>query len=140
MPESVQQRPGGGAVPGGDGGAPAPAGRVDESGRRQVIAGGYRLTTHPSAEEQVTLVGVGAILPEVLPAAELLTAQGVTAGVVCLTSPDLVFRSAKGRGSDIAAVLFPTTTRRRLSRSWTATRTRWHSCPAFGAAAHATSA
>ena len=43
-----------------------------ERRRRQAIAGGYRLTSHDLAAEQVTLVGVGAIMPEVLAAAELL--------------------------------------------------------------------
>ncbi|EXG82565.1 transketolase-like TK C-terminal-containing protein [Cryptosporangium arvum] len=78
-----------------------------ERRRRQAVAGGYRITAHSPADEQVTLVGAGAILPEVVAAAELLSSQGVTAGVVCLTSPDLVFRSAQGRGSDISAALFP---------------------------------
>src|SRR5690606_33390728 len=66
------------------------------------------------ATEQVTLVGVGAIMPEVIGAAEVLAAQGITAGVVCLTSPDLVFRSFNRRGAvgsaqgdDIVDVLFP---------------------------------
>jgi pyruvate dehydrogenase E1 component len=78
-----------------------------ERRRRHAIAGGYRLTTHPLTEEHITLVGVGAILPEVLAAAEKLGELGVTAGVVCLTSPDLVFRSAQGRGSEIVSTLFP---------------------------------
>ncbi len=49
-----------------------------------------------------------------LEAAAILEEDGVIAGVVCLTSPDLVFRSwaARGRvkhssGSDIVDVLFP---------------------------------
>lgn len=84
--------------------------------RKHAVAGGYRLTDHDPATEQVTLVGVGAIMPEVIAAAESLKAQGVTAGVVCLTSPDLVFRSFNRRGSvgsasaagdDIVDVLFP---------------------------------
>jgi len=41
---------------------------------------------------------VGAIMPEVVAAAEALAAEGVKAGVVCLTSPDLVFRSFQQRG------------------------------------------
>jgi pyruvate dehydrogenase E1 component len=82
--------------------------------RRQAVAGGYRLSTHPAAEDQVTLVGVGAIMPEVVAAAEVLAGQAITAGVVCLTSPDLVFRSFQQRGSrdageggSIMAELFP---------------------------------
>ncbi|WP_418061258.1 transketolase-like TK C-terminal-containing protein [Pimelobacter simplex] len=85
-----------------------------ERRRRQAVAGGYRLTDHEPGTEQVTLVGVGAIMPEVLAAADALATQGVRAGVVCLTSPDLVFRSfhQRGRvgatsGDDIAGALFP---------------------------------
>ncbi|MFC5677906.1 transketolase-like TK C-terminal-containing protein [Aeromicrobium endophyticum] len=85
-----------------------------ERRRRQAVAGGYRITTHDPADEQVTLVGVGAILPEVIAAADALADQGITAGVVCLTSPDLVFRSFNQRGSigqtrgdDIISTLFP---------------------------------
>jgi len=70
-----------------------------ERRRRHAVAGGYRLSTHPAAEDQVTLVGVGAIMPEVIAASETLAEQAVTAGVVCLTSPDLVFRSFQQRGS-----------------------------------------
>lgn len=85
-----------------------------ERRRRQAVAGGYRLTEHDPATDQVTLVGVGAMLPEVLDAAALLGAHGVIAGVVCLTSPDLVFRSfqqrgqkAPGTGGNIIDELFP---------------------------------
>lgn len=69
-----------------------------ERRRRQVVAGGYRLTSHPAAQDEVTLVGVGALMPEVIEAARVLAERGVTAGVVCLTSPDLVFRSFQQRG------------------------------------------
>ncbi|MFI6594680.1 transketolase-like TK C-terminal-containing protein [Nonomuraea sp. NPDC050536] len=85
-----------------------------ERRRRQAVAGGYRITDHEPATEQVTLVAVGAIMPEVMRAADLLAGQGIVAGVVCLTSPDLVFRSmqARGRltcgeGSGIIDLLFP---------------------------------
>ena len=86
-----------------------------ERRRQQVVAGGYRITTHDPSTEQVTLVGVGAIMPEVLAASGVLAAQGISAGVVCLTSPDLVFRSfnqrgtvGAARGDDIIGTLFPT--------------------------------
>ena len=70
-----------------------------ERRRQQAVAGGYRLPAgHPAAEEDVTLIGVGAIMPEVVDAAAVLAAEGVNAGVVCLTSPDLVFRSFQQRG------------------------------------------
>jgi pyruvate dehydrogenase E1 component len=85
-----------------------------ERRRRHAVAGGYRVTEHDPATESVTLVGVGAVMPEVLEAADRLAGQGVVAGVVCLTSPDLVYRSFQGRGStsaqersDIVDVLLP---------------------------------
>ena len=85
-----------------------------ERRRRHVLAGGYRITEHDPADEQVTLVGVGAIMPEVLAAAERLSAAGIVAGVVCLTSPDLVFRSFQQRSKveataagDVLEVLLP---------------------------------
>ncbi|MGV1034203.1 MAG: transketolase-like TK C-terminal-containing protein [Microbacteriaceae bacterium] len=88
---------------------------LHERRRRQAVAGGYRLPApHALADEDVTLVGVGAILPEVIAAATALRSQGVRASVVVLTSPDLVFRSFQqqgrreiGIGSDIAEQLFP---------------------------------
>ncbi|MGN6524600.1 MAG: transketolase-like TK C-terminal-containing protein, partial [Actinomycetes bacterium] len=70
-----------------------------ERRRRQAGAGGYRLSSHPAGQDDVTLVVVGAVVPEVVSAAEVLAAQGIAAGVVCLTSPDLVFRSFQQRGS-----------------------------------------
>lgn len=85
-----------------------------ERRRRHAVAGGYRITQHAPSDEKVTLVGVGAIMPEVIAAAKVLSSRGVTAGVVCLTSPDLVFRSFQQRGrvgatsgDDIIGTLFP---------------------------------
>ncbi|EMY34628.1 putative transketolase [Arthrobacter crystallopoietes BAB-32] len=85
-----------------------------ERRREHAVAGGYRIIRHAPGSEQVTLVGVGAIMPEVLEAARRLEALGVHAGVVCLTSPDLVFRSLQERhktgGSQRTAIveaLFP---------------------------------
>ena len=89
-----------------------------ERRRTLAVAGGYRLTSHDPREDRVTLVGVAAILPEVLAAAQALGRYGVRAGVVCLTSPDLGFRSFQrpGRvaadtsgdaGGDIVEALFP---------------------------------
>jgi pyruvate dehydrogenase E1 component len=76
-----------------------------ERRRQQAVAGGYRLPArHPAAEEDVTLVGVGAIMPEVIAAVDALAAEGVNAGVVCLTSPDMVFRSFQQRGRRTAGV------------------------------------
>ena len=62
-----------------------PAG-VDE----QVIRGGYRIAQVPaaggSARQHATLLGSGAILTEVLEAAQLLAAGGVTCDVFSITS------------------------------------------------------
>lgn len=84
-----------------------------ERRRRLAVAGGYRITPD-SVQDDVTLVGVGAVMPEVCAAAAELGRLGISAGVVCLTSPDLVFRSLQDRGrversirSSIADVLFP---------------------------------
>jgi pyruvate dehydrogenase E1 component len=59
-----------------------------EQRRRDVLAGGYRLREG----EGVTIVAVGAVVPEALQAAEEIGAE-----VVCLTSPDLVFRALQAR-------------------------------------------
>jgi pyruvate dehydrogenase E1 component len=68
-----------------------------ERRRQQAVAGGYRLRNHPAAEDDVTLIGVGAIMPNVMAAAEVLAQHRVIAGVVCLTSPNLVYRSFQHR-------------------------------------------
>jgi pyruvate dehydrogenase E1 component len=70
-----------------------------ERRRSQAIAGGYRLTDLDPDEERITLIGVGAMMTEVVTAAEHLTQRGIPAGVICLTSPDLLFRSLQCRGS-----------------------------------------
>jgi pyruvate dehydrogenase E1 component len=83
-----------------------------EERRRHALAGGYVLRRAAEAP-RATLVGVGAIVPEVLEAAAELAADGVPVDVVCLTSPDLVFRALQarqglGEGDDaILDVLFP---------------------------------
>ncbi|MEX5634745.1 pyruvate dehydrogenase [Parafrankia sp. FMc2] len=65
--------------------------------RAAVLAGGYRLRGgEPTAP--VTLVGMGAVMPEVLRAADELSAglrQEI--GVVCVTSPDLLFDALQAR-------------------------------------------
>jgi pyruvate dehydrogenase E1 component len=67
-----------------------------EARRRQALAGGYRLRTAAGAPA-VTIVAVGAVVPEAVAAAEALEGAGVGADVVCLTSPDLVFRALQAR-------------------------------------------
>ena len=70
------------------------AARADR--RRQVLAGGYQLRTVEERPD-VTLVGVGAVMPEVIAAAESLASASVFCDVVCLTSADLVFRALQAR-------------------------------------------
>jgi pyruvate dehydrogenase E1 component len=71
-----------------------PAGR--QARRTAVLAGGYRLRS-VSGGPDVVLVGVGAVMPQVLAAADELAGGGVGCDVVCLTSPDLVFRALQAR-------------------------------------------
>jgi pyruvate dehydrogenase E1 component len=67
-----------------------------ERRRRQVLAGGYPLR-RGSAPPDVTLVGMGAVMSEVLAAADELSEGGIAADVICLTSADLVFRAVRAR-------------------------------------------
>ena len=92
-------------------GVPAdPSARAER--RRQVLAGGYRLRAAPRAPD-LTLVGVGALMPEVIAAADELGAAEIACDVVCLTSPDLVFRALQARQglqpgtSEILDEIFP---------------------------------
>lgn len=66
-----------------------------ERRRRQAVAGGYvlRRTERPA----VTIAAMGAMLPEALAAADRLAAQGFPADVICVTSPDLLFRALQSR-------------------------------------------
>jgi pyruvate dehydrogenase E1 component len=64
--------------------------------RAAVLAGGYRLR-EAGARPAVTLVGMGAVMREVVQAAEELASSGVLADVVCLTSADLLFRALQAR-------------------------------------------
>jgi pyruvate dehydrogenase E1 component len=66
-----------------------------ERRRRQVVAGAYALRRH--ARPSITLVGMGAMITEVLHAADRLDGMGFGADVVCVTSPGLLFRALQGR-------------------------------------------
>jgi pyruvate dehydrogenase E1 component len=74
---------------------------ADEAGRERrralALAGGYPLRTAAADRPDVVLAGMGAIMPEVLAAADELTAAGVACDVVCLTSADLGFRALQAR-------------------------------------------
>jgi pyruvate dehydrogenase E1 component len=67
--------------------------RGEESVRADVLAGGFWLREVDAADDAVVLATCGAIVPEVLRAAELLEEEeGVSAGVLCIPSPDQLYR------------------------------------------------
>ncbi|BBC38489.1 Pyruvate dehydrogenase E1 component [Streptomyces graminofaciens] len=66
-----------------------------ERRRRQTVAGAY--TLRQSDRPVVTFAVMGALVPEALAAADRLAALGHQADVVCVTSPDLLFRALRGR-------------------------------------------
>ena len=80
--------------------------------RIHVLAGGYRIV-EASGSPAVTLVGMGAIMKQVLNAAMAITNLGVPCDVICLTSADLIFRAQQARcglqqaDDSILDVLFP---------------------------------
>ncbi|HLU56359.1 MAG TPA: pyruvate dehydrogenase [Pseudonocardia sp.] len=67
-----------------------------EHRRRQVVAGAYPLR-RSQGRPAVTLVAMGAVVPEALAAADRLDALGVPADVVCVTSPGLLFDAVQAR-------------------------------------------
>ncbi|WUB69338.1 hypothetical protein OG734_04145 [Streptomyces sp. NBC_00576] len=66
-----------------------------ERRRRQTVAGAYAL--RQSDQPAVTFAVMGAMVPEALAAADRLAALGHPADVVCVTSPDLLFRALQSR-------------------------------------------
>ena len=66
---------------------------ADDDRHRLVLAGGYPLR-RAKGRPRVTLVGMGAVMPDVLAAADVL---GDQVDVICLTSADLVFRALRIR-------------------------------------------
>jgi pyruvate dehydrogenase E1 component len=67
-----------------------------ERRRRQALAGGYvlrRAVTSPT----VCIAAVGVSVPEACSAAAELERAGVPADVICLTSPDLLYRALRAR-------------------------------------------
>jgi len=67
-----------------------------EQRRQAVLAGGYALRRAAQTPE-VTIVALGVVVPEALAAADELAQAGVEADVICLTSPDLLFRALRTR-------------------------------------------
>lgn len=64
---------------------------------RCVLAGGYRLRTATQQVPDVTLVGTGAVMTEILSASTELERLGLLSDVICLTSADLIFRALRAR-------------------------------------------
>lgn len=60
-----------------------------------MISGGYLLRRQ--ANPALTLVGMGAVMPDVLEAADRLDTLGLSADVVCLTSAGLLFAAVQAR-------------------------------------------
>ena len=73
------------------------AGPAREARRREVLAGGYRLRSAPGDHPDVVIAVVGVLVPEALEAADELEADGIAVDVLCLTSPDLLFRAVQAR-------------------------------------------
>jgi pyruvate dehydrogenase E1 component len=66
---------------------------TSEERRSLVLAGGYALR-RARGRPRVTLAGMGAVMPEVLAAADAL---GDDVDVICVTSADLLFRAVRAR-------------------------------------------
>ncbi|MFB9968232.1 transketolase-like TK C-terminal-containing protein [Sinosporangium siamense] len=66
-----------------------------ERRRRQVVAGAYTLRRHEAPA--ATIAAMGALVTEALAAADRLAALGIGVDVVCVTSPDLLFRALQAR-------------------------------------------
>ncbi len=66
-----------------------------ERRRRQVVAGAYPLRRH--ADPAVTIVAMGAVLPEAVDAADRLDALGFAADILCVTSPGQLFTAVQAR-------------------------------------------
>lgn len=79
--------------------------RLGDQIRAQVLKGGYRLREpEDSTTSGVVLAGVGAIIPEVLEAADELVTEGVPVLVLNLTSPDRLYQDWRnGQNRAIAA-------------------------------------
>jgi pyruvate dehydrogenase E1 component len=66
-----------------------------ERRRRQVVAGAYPLRRVDGA--RITLAAMGAVMPEALSAADRLHQIGVPADLICVTSPELLYRAVRAR-------------------------------------------
>ena len=72
--------------------------RGEEAVRADILAGGFWLRDPGPGDDSVILATCGAMTPEVLAAADLLAAEeGISAGVLCLSSPDRLYAEWRGR-------------------------------------------
>ena len=72
-----------------------------ERRRRQVVAGGYLLRR--AQEPRATIATMGALVPEALEAQARLRQLDIDTDVICVTSPDLLYRATRARqGRDVA--------------------------------------
>jgi pyruvate dehydrogenase E1 component len=72
--------------------------RGEEAVRQDVLAGAYWLREPSDGPDTVIIATCGAIVPEVLEAALALERdEGISAGVLCLSSPDRVYRDWRMR-------------------------------------------
>lgn len=72
--------------------------RGEEGVRADVLAGGFWLREPGERDDTVILATCGAMTPEVLRAADLLEQEeGVSAGVLCLSSPDRLYEDWRRR-------------------------------------------
>lgn len=60
-----------------------------------MLAGAY--TLRPAAKPAVCIATMGALVTEALAAADRLAEMGVEAEVICVTSPDLLYRAVRAR-------------------------------------------
>jgi len=73
----------------------------EERLRADVVAGGFRLREPAASPDRVVLACCGAIVPETLAAAEQLAEEeGVEALVLCLSSPDRLYRKWQAGRTD----------------------------------------
>ncbi len=85
--------------------------RGEDALRADVVAGGFRLREPDVSDDRVLIATCGAMAPEVLEAAALLSAdEGVEATVLCLSSPDRLYhdwrraRTGPVRGGPTTAI------------------------------------
>jgi pyruvate dehydrogenase E1 component len=77
--------------------APVPVPGPERDARRAaVLAGGYRLRS-ADRPPRVVLAGMGAVMPQVVAAADELARARIDADVVCVTSADLLHRALQSR-------------------------------------------